>query len=272
MTPTKTQRKMTLSLILVFTLFGVTLSYATTEDGYKNDTNPLSNISESTHTESGYKANIVINPLITGAYKSENNFKLDLAINPNGVGNALTENNFKLDLIPQKSFLDQHDLKVTSIVLSRTIVGKGYNVLITVTISNLELNYETLNYTINANTNTIKTQIITIKSRETTAVTFKWNTADFAYGFYTISATAHPVPGEAFTWDNTLTNGVVMVTLPGNIDGDNDVDYDDFLAFAAAYLKSSGQPGYHPVADIDGDGDVDYDDFLAFAAYYLKSL
>lgn len=57
----------------------------------------------------------------------------------------------------------------------------------------------------------------------------------------------------------------------GDIDGDLDCDYDDFLIFAASYLKTSGQPGYNPEADMEYDGDVDYDDFLIFAANYLKT-
>jgi hypothetical protein len=58
---------------------------------------------------------------------------------------------------------------------------------------------------------------------------------------------------------------------PGDIDGDGDCDYDDFLAFAAAYLSTSGDPNYNPAADFDIDGAVDYDDFLVFAGAYLST-
>jgi len=52
-----------------------------------------------------------------------------------------------------------------------------------------------------------------------TTLTFAWNTTGLAYGNYTISAAADTVPGETDTADNTLTNGDVMVTIPGDVNG-----------------------------------------------------
>jgi len=76
---------------------------------------------------------------------------------------------------------------------------------------------------------------------------------------------------NGFVMPENIGHGYFKNTLPGDIDLDRDVDYNDFLAFAAAYLKTSGQPAYNPKADTDSDGDVDYNDFLTFAANYLKS-
>jgi len=273
MTPTKNQAKITSSLLLVSILFTITLTYATTEDGYKNEANMLPNISESTFTESGYKANIFINPEVAGAYASENNYKLNLAINPNGVGQALNENNYKLDLTPQKSFPDQHDLKVANIILSKTIVGKGYNVSITATVSNQELSYVTFNFTINADTTTINTQIITIPSKPVTKITFKWNTTDFTYGYYTVSAQAHPAPGEAFTADNTLTDGVVMVTIPGDADGDKRVNIFDILEIQDHWYPGPplGPGGYDRNVDLDDDTNINIFDILIVQENWDKS-
>jgi hypothetical protein len=67
------------------------------------------------------------------------------------------------------------------------------------------------------------------------------------------------------------TGGYFRNKFPGDIDGDKDVDPTDFFAFAASYLKVSGQPGYNREADFDLDGDVDPTDFFAFAANYLKT-
>jgi len=71
-----------------------------------------------------------------------------------------------------------------------------------------------------------------------------------------------------------VVNGYFRNRLPGDIEGagDKDVDYNDFLAFAASYLKVKGQSGYNREADMELDGDVDYNDFLTFAAYYLKTM
>ncbi len=57
----------------------------------------------------------------------------------------------------------------------------------------------------------------------------------------------------------------------GDVDGDGDVDYNDFIILAGAYGSSSGQPAYDVCADFDKDGDVDYDDFMVLAGNYGKS-
>ncbi len=59
--------------------------------------------------------------------------------------------------------------------------------------------------------------------------------------------------------------------IPGDVDGDGDVDYDDFIILAGAYGSSIGQPAYVKEADFDDDGDVDYDDFIVLAGNYGKT-
>ena len=53
--------------------------------------------------------------------------------------------------------------------------------------------------------------------------------------------------------------------LRGDIDGDGDVDFTDFLSFAASFGSESGDPAYRPASDFDGSGREDFGDFLAFA-------
>ena len=55
-----------------------------------------------------------------------------------------------------------------------------------------------------------------------------------------------------------------------DLDGDGDVDFSDFLIFAAAFGTSEGGAGYNAAADLDGDGTVAFSDFLIFANAFGK--
>lgn len=57
----------------------------------------------------------------------------------------------------------------------------------------------------------------------------------------------------------------------GDVDGNGNVDIDDFYPFKDAYGTSSGDADYDPCADFDHDGDVDIDDFYPFKDNYGTS-
>ncbi|WP_319506336.1 lamin tail domain-containing protein [uncultured Methanolobus sp.] len=63
----------------------------------------------------------------------------------------------------------------------------------------------------------------------------------------------------------------VVNDMKGDYDSDGDVDFDDFVEFAAAYNKAQGEQGYDEIFDFDGDLDVDFDDFVEFAGVYGKT-
>ena len=54
----------------------------------------------------------------------------------------------------------------------------------------------------------------------------------------------------------------------GDLNGDDEVNFDDFLLFAAAFGKGVGDAGYNPKADLNGDDEVNFSDFLLFAANF----
>ena len=57
--------------------------------------------------------------------------------------------------------------------------------------------------------------------------------------------------------------------VKGDFDGDVDVDFDDFVDFAAAYgATTCADPNYNSIADFDNDCNVDFDDFVEFAGVY----
>jgi hypothetical protein len=67
-----------------------------------------------------------------------------------------------------------------------------------------------------------------------------------------------------------IENGYFSNMIPGDVDGDGDVDRYDFGSFAGAYGSSAGDSNYDIECDLDKDGDVDRYDFGTFAGNYGK--
>lgn len=167
---------------------------------------------------------------------------------------------------------EPHDIGVTSLEPSKTAVGQGYTVHVNVTLFNYGNNTEHFNITVSANATLIHTfDDITLTSRNSTTLTFTWNTFGFVKGNYTLTAVADTVLGETDTADNTFIGGRVMVTLPGDVDGDQDVDIFDIVRMAGVYGISLPDPRYSPPCDVDNDGDIDIFDIVIAAGHYGES-
>lgn len=65
-----------------------------------------------------------------------------------------------------------------------------------------------------------------------------WDTTGKQKGNYEISSHIEPLECEEDTSDNSATDGVVLVTIPGDIDGDRDVDIFDIVIAAGNYGES----------------------------------
>ncbi len=68
-----------------------------------------------------------------------------------------------------------------------------------------------------------------------------------------------------------LSAGDVETDLAGDFDGDDDVDFDDYVAFASAFGSRPGGANWDAKFDLDRDDRVGFDDFAAFARSYGKS-
>ena len=62
--------------------------------------------------------------------------------------------------------------------------------------------------------------------------------------------------------------GTAGSSFPGDFDGDLDVDFADFLAFAHVFGLTSSDPGYRLRMDMDGSGAIDFVDFVVFAGTF----
>lgn len=177
----------------------------------------------------------------------------------------IEDNNYVDGVVKVK--LPVHDVAVTDVIPSKTVVGKGYSVSINVTVENQGDYTETFNVTISIN----QTKTVTLPPNNQVTLVFLWNTTNVLYGNYTIIAYATVGPNETDIIDNTWIDGWVFVTIPGDVDGDGDVDIFDIVIIAGVYGVSKPDPRYDPNNDIDGDGDVDIFDIVAAAGNYNKS-
>jgi len=186
---------------------------------------------------------------------------------PDGVGDTLLPHQGVDNYPLMNPWNTVHDLAVISAATSDDVVYQGQIVNITVIARNEGTETETFNVTAKCFSRVIGTKEVTDLPRlKTTTIVFSWNTTSVPTGFnYEISARAEPIVGETDKFDNIFIDGMVHVKLPGDIDGDDDVDCDDFAAFAGAYGTS---PPSNPDCDLDGDGDVDADDFAIFSGNF----
>jgi len=70
--------------------------------------------------------------------------------------------------------------------------------------------------------------------------------------------------------DNTLIDGWVVVTWLGDFDCDDDIDFDDIVYFADAYILYWTGGSADPLCDFDCDDDIDFDDIVKFADAYIE--
>ncbi|UCG37205.1 MAG: hypothetical protein JSV64_02715, partial [Candidatus Bathyarchaeota archaeon] len=144
-------------------------------------------------------------------------------------------------------------------------VGQGYPLDITIETLNYGIEPETSSVETYAQTTIIDQRPIALVGRNSSTDFFTWNTAGLAYGNYTISAYAYPVLGETDTTDNILLDGWVLVTIPGDVNGDGRVRVDDILAVALAFGSNFGDSRYDPNLDINSDLKIRVDDVLTAA-------
>jgi len=93
----------------------------------------------------------------------------------------------------------------------------------------------------------------------------------FAKGNYTINAFAEPVLGENYTEDNMLGSNQVIVTIPGDLNGDKIVDIYDAIILANHFEFDRYHPSWDSNVDINNDEIIDIYDAILLAANYGES-
>jgi parallel beta-helix repeat protein len=161
-----------------------------------------------------------------------------------------------------------HDVGITGVSGSKTIVGQGFTLSLYVNVTNYGRQLETFTLFANANSTVIKTQTATLAAGSSGTLTLSWKTSGFAMGNYTLSAYVPPVLGEVKTADNNCTGGVVVVSIPGDLNGDFKVDLTDLTILAYYYKSTPGDIRWNPNVDIDNNGYVGLTDLTTLALHY----
>lgn len=116
-----------------------------------------------------------------------------------------------IDKYPLMKPYSQHDIGITNVIPSKTVIQQGEKLYINITTLNYGIYTENFNITVYANEIKIQTQTLMLPSRTSITVTFTWDTANIPKGIYIIRAYATPVQGEIDVIDNTYTNGFVFI-------------------------------------------------------------
>jgi len=168
-----------------------------------------------------------------------------------------------------------HDIAVTNVTTSKDgckpmpTVSNSSLVKINVTATNEGTFRENFTLKVYANLFEVASvKVVNLDPSATATVTLTWYTTGFAFGNYTISAYAVPVEGETNIDDNTFTNGWILVVKPGDINGDNAVNFLDAILLGASFGSQPGNPNWNPNADLNGDDFLNFLDAIILGAYF----
>jgi parallel beta-helix repeat protein len=186
-----------------------------------------------------------------------------------------------IDRYPLVHPFSAHDIGIPNVITAKTVIGQGYTSSIDLKILNYGMYDETFTLILYANKSIIAMQTITLTRRNSTIVTFVWDTSGFAKGKYSISAYVWPVPGETDTADNNFTGGWVRVSMVGDLTGgtpspwgfvpDGKVDGKDIAIVALCFGSAPGcSPPYvwNPNSDVNNDVKIDGKDIAIVALHF----
>ena len=167
------------------------------------------------------------------------------------------------------------NIAVTNVLPVKTVIGQGYTGNVSVTVADTGTANETFNVTVYLNSTAVANQTVTLANGTSKTIILVCDTSVMTKGRCIVSAIVPLLPNEMNTTDNNFTDGVIPVTIPGDINGDFSVNLSDLVLLANAYgttPSSGGTPGvlgaWNPNADIDNNGVVGLTDLVILANHY----
>jgi len=162
------------------------------------------------------------------------------------------------------------DVAVIDLTVDKTEVYPGELVNVTVKVENKGNLTESFTVMLTYNNHFIAN--ITIQDLPPQAeqsASYIWNTTGFSPSYNeSITAYAAPVPYERNINDNTFTDGIIKITLIGDVNGDGIVDIYDITLAAISFASNRGDLEYNERADINHDGTIDVFDLILIGLHF----
>ena len=170
-------------------------------------------------------------------------------------------------------FIAIRDVAVVNVTTDKTNVYPGEIIKINVTVENRGNLTESFVVTLTYNGRFITNLTITnILPGVQLTIGYVWDTTGFGPCYNAnLIAYAVPVPYERNLDDNTFTDGLVNITLIGDVNGDGIVDIYDVTLAAMSFASNVGDPEYNERADINHDGTVDIFDLILIGLHFGES-
>ncbi len=167
-----------------------------------------------------------------------------------------------------KPYGGPHDLGTLGSVSRKTVIGEGYYTTVSMNFTIINYGTETENFNLTTHTGTaVQNQTLSLTSRNSTTLTLTLDTTGLEIGIYPLGAYAEPVEGETYTADNNCTTPII-ITIPGDVDGDFDVDLYDAVKLLVRYGSEEPDSNYDPNCDIDNDGEIFLYDAVILLTHY----
>jgi len=144
-------------------------------------------------------------------------------------------------------------------------LGQGFTVRVTAEAQNQSPWHETFNVSLFFQENILETQQVELLGGESRILEFTWDATAVPYGNQSVTVRADAVVAETEVGDNVFESDQVLVTIPGDVNGDHYVNAKDAVLLGTAFYPAGT---YNPNADINDDGYCNAKDAVILGTYF----
>jgi len=187
----------------------------------------------------------------------------DTNVPPQPISHTTKDGTVHVELVPG------HDVAVTEIACSKTVICQGCSAAFNVTVQNQGLYTETLDATLYADTTLINTQTVTLTSSSSEHVMFTWHTINSPLTSCTMKAEV--ITNEDIDPADNILTETIPVSIKGDINADGKVNILDISQAAIAFGSKLGEPKWDSNPDLNEDQQINILDIATIAIEFGKT-